>query len=59
MVEIDDCDNLRGEVVSENHLIKLASLVNKIRSISMTGLQVEVGTIITNEEDGTSLVNIY
>lgn len=44
--------------MSENHLIKLASLVNKIRSISMTGLQVEVGTIITNEEDGTSLVNI-
>lgn len=59
MVEMDDCDNLRGEVVSENHLIKLASLVNKIRSISMTGLQVEVGTIITNEEDGMSLVNIY
>lgn len=59
MVEMDDFDNLRGEVVSENHLIKLASLVNKIRSISMTGLQVEVGTIITNEEDGMSLVNIY
>lgn len=59
MVKMDDCDNLRGEVVSENHLIKLASLVNKIRSISMTGLQVEVGTIIRNEEDGMSLVNIY